>query len=509
MSESLPDLPSWVVLKFGGTSVSSRTRWETIANAARERLNSNERPVIVCSALSGVSNLLERLVAEVADEAATRATLEELAARHTALATELGIMLPTEVRQQLEELDTLCTGARMLREQSPRFRARVLASGELMSTRLGVAFLKNVGVSATWVDSRTCLSALPSDPGAPDGTRFLAAECAFDKDDALVSRLAALDGDVVVAQGFIASDDKGDTVLLGRGGSDTSAAYYAAKLGAERLEIWTDVPGIFSTNPHHSGTARMLREVGYNEALAMASLGAKVLHPRSVEPVREAGIPLQLRSTPQPHIEGTVLRDDKRVLRALKAVTYRNGLSMLSVRRPAQWQQVGQLADITSVFKDHGLSIDLICSSATATHVTLDPAAAPLSEEHLERMVAALEEYGDVKLRHGVGTVSIVGSGALAMLHDLAPAIESVEESDILFVVHAADGSHVTFVMPDDEVECFADRIHDGVFDGVQRRDLGPSWNELTAPKASAPAKPEAAKSTPRKSSAKSSHVAA
>jgi hypothetical protein len=109
--------------------------------------------------------------------------------------------------------------------------------------------------------------------------------------------------------------------------------------------------------------------------------------------------------------------------------------------------------------------------------------------------------------------VSIVGSGALAMLHDLAPAIESVEESDILFVVHAADGSHVTFVMPDDEVESFADRIHDGVFDGVQRRDLGPSWNELTAPKASAPSKPEAAKSTPRKSpeksSAKSSHVAA
>ena len=112
---------------------------------------------------------------------------------------------------------------------------------------------------------------------------------------------------VVLTQGFIAANAAGDTVLLGRGGSDTSAAYFAAKLGAARLEIWTDVPGLFSANPRAVPTARLLRELHYDEAQEIASNGAKVLHPRCVLPVRQYKIPLHVYATQAPGLEGTVV----------------------------------------------------------------------------------------------------------------------------------------------------------------------------------------------------------
>ncbi len=112
---------------------------------------------------------------------------------------------------------------------------------------------------------------------------------------------------MVITQGFIASDEDGNTVLLGRGGSDTSAAYFAAKLRAQRLEIWTDVPGMFSANPRSTPTARLLRALHYDEAQEIATSGAKVLHPRCILPARQYRIPLHVYATQAPDLEGTVL----------------------------------------------------------------------------------------------------------------------------------------------------------------------------------------------------------
>src|SRR5690606_28198904 len=156
---------------------------------------------------------------------------------------------------------------------------------------------------------------------------YLSATCNFDPDPTLQAEWSR-GAKVWITQGFIASDDHGDTVLLGRGGSDTSASYFAAKLSALRLEIWTDVPGMFSANPRTVPTARLLRALEYDDAQEIASSGAKVLHPRCNMPVKQHGIPLHVFETQAPKLEGTVITTQGGNGEAqVKAVTIKKGIT--------------------------------------------------------------------------------------------------------------------------------------------------------------------------------------
>ena len=235
----------WVVMKFGGTSVSSVACWETIAQLVRNRLADGLKPVVVHSALQGVSNALAALLESAASGGPTDG-LAEIRQRHYDLASELDLDGPALLDDYLEELDQLIAGIRLVREVSVRVRVRIMALGELMSTRLGAAYLERVGIPTDWVDARDILVS-SSRKNRGHSRSYLSATCEHAPDAALQARMASL-GKVVLTQGFIARNPQGETVLLGRGGSDTSAAYMAAKIQARRLEIWTDVPGMFTAN---------------------------------------------------------------------------------------------------------------------------------------------------------------------------------------------------------------------------------------------------------------------
>jgi bifunctional diaminopimelate decarboxylase / aspartate kinase len=283
---------SWVVLKFGGSSVATAARWATIADIVQERLAEGLRPLVVCSALAGVSDGLEDLLKKAlggdGDEA-----VESLQARHEAMAAELGVNVNV-LEAEFELLDRLTLGISLTREASPRLRAQVMACGELMSTRLGAAWMRGRGVDVAWLDARECLSSEPQE----DPTRhLLSARCLWKPDHSLQQELTGYPAKVLLTQGFIARDAEGRTVLLGRGGSDTSAATLAARLDAVRCEIWTDVPGMFTANPRQVPEARLLSALDSDEAQEIASLGAQVLHLRALPPVRAAGIPLHVLCT--------------------------------------------------------------------------------------------------------------------------------------------------------------------------------------------------------------------
>ncbi len=239
---------------------------------------------------------------------------------------------------------------------------------------------------------------------------LLSATCEFAPDLELQATWRALD-QVVITQGFIAANAAGETVLLGRGGSDTSAAYFAAKLSAARLEIWTDVPGLFSANPRAVPTARLLRELHYDEAQEIASNGAKVLHPRCVLPVRQYKIPLHVYATQAPGLEGTVISANVADSAAqVKAIAIKKGITLVSMESPGMWHQVGFLADAFQVFKQHGLSVDLVSTSETNVTVSLDPSANTLDDSALEGLTRRLERdlprrnSGPVRLVEPVGT---------------------------------------------------------------------------------------------------------
>lgn len=473
---------SFVVLKFGGTSVSSVEHWRVIAREVRARRAEGLVPVLVCSAFAGVSNMLEELLAQP-----RHGRQEELArslvVRHETMARELGVD-PALIGEELVELQRLATGASLLGEVGPRVKARAMSLGELMSTRLGAAWLERElsrdahAPRVHWLDARRILCSR-DEPRGSENRRYLAATCSHEADPALQQALAG--HDVVLTQGYIATDAEGSTVLLGRGGSDTSAAYIAVRLQAVRCEIWTDVPGMFTANPRQVASARLLRELDYDEAQEIATTGAGVLHPRCIAPCKQAGIPLYIRATPHPELPGTRISsrvDDDGA--QVKAVSARSGLVLVAMETLGMWQQVGFLADVFAVFRRHGISVDTVSTSETNVTVTLDPNANALTPEVLTRLVHDLEAYCQPRVIQGTASVSLVGRGIRTILHQLAPVLEVFEEQRIHLVSQAASDLNLTVVVDDDQAERLVRKLHDLLFaHRTEERVFGPSWQEL------------------------------
>ena len=470
----------WVVLKFGGTSVSSADNWATIADVLARRLDEGLRPVVVHSALSGVSNALEDLLVR-ALEGRHEAVIDTILDRHRALAAALRIDLPQQVLDYRDDLARLAAGIHLTGEVSPRVHARVLSCGELMATTLGAAWLSSRGLACHWTDARDLLVSEATAKASERG-RYLSATCSFRRDAALRSRLAALDG-IVLTQGFIARNPRGETVLLGRGGSDTSASYFAARLGAERLENWTDVPGMFSADPRCVPSARLLKSLDYNEAQEVASTGGAVLHPRSIPPVRRHGIPMHIRCTGHPELPGTTISGaPAEGAPQLKAISARKGLTLVSMETTGMWQQVGFLADAFAVFGDLGLSVDLVSTSETSVTVSLDPGANTLDNETMDALAEALGRLCEVRIFEPCAAVSLVGRQIRAILHKLGSALSVFEEHPIHLVTQAASDLNLTFVVDEDQADRLVKQLHREL---IRRpghdATFGPTWEQIFA----------------------------
>src|SRR5258708_5142787 len=486
MSSSLPDkAEEWLVLKFGGTSVSSAANWHNIAQVLRARIAAGFRPVVVHSALSGITDRLESLLS-AAVAGAHAPILEQIELTHRLLAERLSVNPNQQFEQFAQELHELAERLAERRSISDAARARVMAMGELMATALGAAFLNAQGIGTIWVDAREILRA-DERPNATHKATLLSATCDFAPDGIRQANWRSLDK-VVLTQGFIASNAAGETVLLGRGGSDTSAAYFAAKLGAARLEIWTDVPGLFSANPRAVPTARLLRELHYDEAQEIASNGAKVLHPRCILPVRQYQIPLHVYATQAPGLEGTVVTANVADTAAqVKAIAIRKGITLVSMESPGMWHQVGFLADAFQVFKQHGLSVDLVSTSETNVTVSLDPTANTLDGAALDGLAAALGEICRVEILGPCASLSLLGQNIRGILHELGSAFELFQDQKIYLVTQAANDLNFTFVIDESQGDRLVQQLHERLMQGIgSDKVLGPTWQQLFSEKKSA-----------------------
>lgn len=478
MADSTTGNSPWVVLKFGGTSVSSAVNWKNVANVLRERLSEGLRPVVVHSALSGITDRLEQLLAQALG-GEWQPVMDQIERRHRDLARDLGLVPSPDLEEQFKRLRQIAAGISLVGEVSERLHARVMAQGELMATRLGAAFLTAQGLDTQWVDARTVLKA-EARRNASMRSSYLSATCAYEPDPELQRRWSS-SGTVWITQGFIASDEKGDTVLLGRGGSDTSGSYFAAKLQARRLEIWTDVPGMFSANPRSVPTARLLCALEYDEAQEIASSGAKVLHPRCIMPVKQYGIPLYVFATQTPKMPGTVVTTHGGNIAAqVKAVTIKKNITLVSMETVGMWQSVGFLADAFQVFKDHGISVDLVSTSETSVTVSLDPAANTLTKAAMTALTDDLAKICRVHVIGPCAAVSLVGRNIRAILHRLGDALELFEEHKIYLVTQAANDLNITFVIDEEQGDRLVSRLHEiAIRKMTADRVLGPTWEEL------------------------------
>jgi len=479
----------WIVLKFGGTSVSNLPNWSNIAAVARRRGADGAHVLIVHSAISGITDRLEKLLsAALAGE--HEAALQAIVARHQQLCDELGVGRSAQLEGYFAELGAIAQGIHLTQELSDRTRAMVMSTGELMATEIGSRFLAKEGLPVRWWDAREGLKSEERSFASSSGN-WLSATCDFTPDAPLAARLAAL-SPVVITQGFIASDARGDTVLLGRGGSDTSAAYFAAKLSAEKLEIWTDVPGMFSANPRSTPTARLLRELHYDEAQEIASSGAKVLHPRCVLPARAHRIPLYVYATQVPDLEGTHITSSPADTSAkVKAVCVKKGITLVSMESPGMWHEVGFLADAFQIFKAHGLSVDLVSTSETNVTVSLDPQANTMGQDVMDGLIAALSELCRAQLIGPCASVSLVGRNIRGILHELGEAFGFFADQRIYLVSQAANDLNFTFVVEEKQADRLVEQLHSLLIQPEPgERVLGPTWEELFRQPGSVP--PEA-----------------
>jgi diaminopimelate decarboxylase/aspartate kinase len=468
----------WVVMKFGGTSVSTADNWRMIAELVRHRLDAGFNLVVVHSALKGVSNALEEILqSAIGGEISDR--LGALKQQHYELAESLGVDGAALLDGPLQELEQLIAGVRLVHEVSVRVRVRVMALGEIMATTLGAAYLQGQQIDAHWQDARDVLiSEIRANRSVTQS--YLSATCAYDADPGLANELAA-HGRVILTQGFIARNEHGETVLLGRGGSDTSAAYFAAKLTARRLEIWTDVPGMFTADPKLVPSARLLVALHFDEAQELASTGSRVLHPRCLSPLRRHGIPLFIRCTIAPHIAGTVISSvTSETEPQVKGVASRGGLTLVSMDGVGMWHEVGFLADAFACFKSHGVSVDLVSTSETNVTVSIDTIDGMLTEDTEHALVTDLAPLCRVRVIRNCAAVSLVGRKIRTILPRIAPALEVFEEEKIHLVSQAANDLNFSFVIEQDQVPRLVSKLHPSIIrKSGGSAAFGASWEEL------------------------------
>ncbi|HET6396705.1 MAG TPA: bifunctional aspartate kinase/diaminopimelate decarboxylase, partial [Pseudoxanthomonas sp.] len=471
----------WIVLKFGGTSVSRRHRWDTIGRLAEKRAGeTGGRVLVVVSALSGVTNELTA-IADGAADAAQR--VEALERRHREFLAELELDAEAVLGQRLAALRGLLGDPRAAARPLD-WQAEVLGQGELLSSTLGAAYLRARGLDFGWMDARDWLSALPPQPNQSEWSQRLSVNCQWQAGEDWRARFAAQPGRMLITQGFIARHGDGGTAILGRGGSDTSAAYFGALLGASRVEIWTDVPGMFSANPREVPDARLLTRLDYYEAQEIATTGAKVLHPRSIKPCRDSGVPMAILDTERPELPGTSIDGSAEPVPGVKAISRRNGIVLVSMEGIGMWQQVGFLADVFERFRRHGLSVDLIGTAETNVTVSLDPSENLVNTDVLAALSADLAEICRVKVIAPCAAITLVGRGMRSLLHKLSDVWAAFGRERVHMISQSSNDLNLTFVIDEADADGLLPELHAALIDSgampvAEAAVFGPRWREI------------------------------
>lgn len=466
---------AFIVIKFGGTSVSNLDSWKNIASIAQTHIDNNLRPVIVCSAPSQVSNLLETLLDQAPENehAQTYASIKNI---FHELADRLDLDFFEHLDACFEELKQTVLGISLLQEASPKTKARVMAFGEIILTRLANAYLIQNKISSHWLDVRLLLQSIEQQHHSVE-RQYLSADCDFNKDKKLISTLSKIKTTVFVTQGFIASNKRHETVLLGRGGSDVSAAYLSAKLDAVACEIWTDVPGVYTTNPHLILEARLLKSLSYAEAQEIASMGAKVLHPRCISPLKQNHIPLSIKYTREPDRAGTSITIDPSGEAQIKSILIKKEVVLISIEAVNMWQTAGFLAEIFDCFKSHALSVDLISTSESNVTVSLDTKANLIDAKSLDALTVDLNHFSQATVIGPCAVIGLVGHQIRTILHKLGNVFSIFDSKRIHLLTQAANDLSLAFVVDEDDALAIAQKIHNQLIEqNVDSLYFGSSW---------------------------------
>lgn len=447
------------VLKFGGSSLADAACLERVARIVLDARAG--ALVVVLSAMGKTTNKLfaAASAARAGDEAQALRLAGELAAHHAdTLSTLLGGGAPEAPRRQVEaladELRRVLSGVALLRELSPRSMDAVASFGERLSTALFAALLEREGCPVERVDAR-------------DVVRTDACFGAARPQRARIRELAALHlapalerGAVVVTQGYIGATEDGVTTTLGRGGSDWTAALLGAALGADEVQIWTDVEGVCTADPRVVPEAAPIAELSFLEAAELAAFGAKVLHPATIQPAVEARIPVTVRRTDRPQGRFTTIRAEVASGRSVTALASRSPLSIVTVTSTRMLEQAGYLARLFEVFGRLEVSVDLVATAEVSVSLSVD-SGAPLA-----RLRAELERFASVDVVEGRALIALVGERLKQSSGIAARAFRALEDINVELISMGANEVNLSLVVRADQEAEAVRRLHGAFFEG-------------------------------------------
>lgn len=446
------------IMKFGGTSVADAGAFANVVSIVT--VAESKRPAVVVSALAGFTNALLASV-ETARQgdlrAATRA-LEDQFERHSTISSEL--LSPAarqafdasiaETRRDIRQLLKIISAYPVT---SPPLQDEIVAHGELLSSQLLAAVLNESDLKARFVDARQCVRT-DEDYGAASPLPETLGLCA-----GLLNPIIEA-GEIPVLGGFIGSSPKGVTTTLGRGGSDYTAAIIGAALEASEIQIWTDVSGVLTADPRVVPSAQTIPVLSYQEAAELAYFGAKVLHPKTIQPAIDKNIPVRVCNSHAPADAGTMIVGESQATpQTVKAIAHKSGISTVQITSARMLGAYGFLRALFEVFEKHQTAVDVVTTSEVSVSLSIDDAS------KLSEIKPELEQLGVVEIEEGRTIVSVIGEG-LRNTPGIAARVFSVTtDINVSMISVGASSVNLTFMVDDQHATEVIRRLHRAYFE--------------------------------------------
>lgn len=444
------------VAKFGGTSVAD---YEAMLRCANIIKNDSSNRLVAVSASSGITNLLVRL----GQQDVPKAEQEEIIAKVHAiqvnitqhLADEVEASLNAEISELLFELTQYA--ALQAKEHSTKTADAILAFGEQFSSRIFAQVLQSIGVAGEYFNVKEVMKTNSLFGKAVVDIEQLSSQCT----KVLAPKLT---DNVIVTQGFIGEDSDGNTTTLGRGGSDYSAALLAEALHADNLAIWTDVEGIFTTDPRITDQARAIKEISFGEAAEMATFGAKILHPATLIPAMRCNIPVFVGSSKEPEKGGTEIKQEVDSNPTYRSIALRREQTLVTVKSPAMLHASGFLAKVFAILAKHELSVDLITTSEISVALTFDNPVGSTQSIITNTVVAELEQLCEVTVEHGLSLVAVIGNGLTATNGVGKSIFDTITDINMRLICHGASANNLCFLVDEKDANPVVERLHNTLF---------------------------------------------
>lgn len=448
------------VLKFGGTSVQDAASIRAVTEILRRR--AGERTVLVFSAMGHTTDRLCELGRAASEGRLDESLAEASALRESHLRLAREILPAGEARWRMETLceqfsatiEELARSLAVLRDLSPVAQDRLLGTGELLSTNLLCEVLNAAGLCCEWTDAReivvtdsnhTCAEPLFEETAARCRERFLP----------LVAR-----GSTPVTQGFIGRSRAGAATTLGRGGSDYTAALIGAALGAEEVEIWTDVDGILTADPSLVPEARNIPLLSFREASELSYFGARVLHPKTLQPAVERGIPIRVLNTWKPEGPGTLILSSPAGGRTAKSIAYKEEVTLVTLVSARMFKAHGFLRRVFEVLDLHASAPDAMATSEVSVSMAFHGCGG------LEALARALEPFGRVEVRPGQALVCVAGDGLRQMPGVVGDVFGCLEDVRVSLVAQGGSEVALAFVVDEADLPRVVRKLHARFFEG-------------------------------------------